>query len=45
VHIVAVPRACCCSSIASHECVRIPMWIAQTVDTDIALGTTAYVYA
>jgi hypothetical protein len=29
---------------ASHGCVRIPMWIAQTVYADITLGTTVYVY-
>jgi N-acetylmuramoyl-L-alanine amidase len=29
---------------ASHGCVRIPMWIATTVYSDIALGTTVYVY-
>ena len=29
---------------ASHGCVRIPMWVATRVYSDIALGTTVYVY-
>jgi hypothetical protein len=29
---------------ASHGCARIPMWIAQTVYGDIAMGSTVYVY-
>jgi hypothetical protein len=30
---------------ASHGCVRIPMWIAQTVYGEIAYGSTVYIYA
>jgi hypothetical protein len=29
---------------ASHGCVRIPMWIAQTVYGDIAYGSAIYIY-
>jgi len=29
---------------ASHGCVRIPMWVAARVYTEIALGTTIYIY-
>jgi len=29
---------------ASHGCVRIPMWVATRVYTDIAVGTAVYVY-
>ena len=29
---------------ASHGCARIPMWIAQTVYTQIGYGSTVYVY-
>jgi lipoprotein-anchoring transpeptidase ErfK/SrfK len=30
---------------ASHGCARIPMWIAQTVYSQIAYGSAVYVYA
>jgi N-acetylmuramoyl-L-alanine amidase len=30
---------------ASHGCVRIPMWVATRVYSEIALGTAIYVYA
>jgi N-acetylmuramoyl-L-alanine amidase len=30
---------------ASHGCVRIPMWIAQTIYSDIAYGSAIYIYA
>jgi hypothetical protein len=30
---------------ASHGCVRIPMWVAQTVYADIAYGSAIYIYA
>jgi N-acetylmuramoyl-L-alanine amidase len=30
---------------ASHGCVRIPMWIAQTVYGEIAYGSAVYIYA
>jgi Putative peptidoglycan binding domain/L,D-transpeptidase catalytic domain len=30
---------------ASHGCVRIPMWIAQTVYAEIAYGSTVYIYS
>jgi len=30
---------------ASHGCVRIPMWVATRVYSEIALGTAIYIYA
>jgi N-acetylmuramoyl-L-alanine amidase len=29
---------------ASHGCVRIPMWVAQTIYADIAFGSAIYIY-
>lgn len=29
---------------ASHGCVRIPMWVAQTIYGEIAYGSTVYIY-